>query len=78
MKNGFKNVFLFKSPNFKKIKKYDLFLKKKIVGVALGFRTTQSSPSTLEGDVVRFFIGVSFTTKCFVGAIMVFYGGDFA
>jgi hypothetical protein len=56
----------------------DLFLKSFFVSVALGFRTTQSSPSTLEGDVVHFFIGVSFTTKCFVGATMVFYGGDFA
>ncbi len=55
----------------------DFFLKSFFVGVVLGFRTTQSSPSTLEGDVVRFFIGVSFTTKCFVGAALVFYGGDF-
>ncbi len=55
----------------------DLILKSFFVGDVLGFRTTQSTPSTLVGATIRFFIGVFFTTFS-VGATMVTCGGDFA
>jgi hypothetical protein len=42
---------------------------------ALGFNTTQSTPSTLVDGCVCFFIGVSFTTF-FVGASVDFCSGD--
>jgi hypothetical protein len=45
----------------------DLCLKSFLIGDALGFNTTQSTPSTLVGGCVHFFIGISFATF-FVGA----------